>query len=209
MQIESLHEKAFKKEQIVIQNNPTNVLSAFEILLEEVEAEIEFVNRIGSGAFENSDYDKAKEALEKAGQLTSFRDQLVAMRKEWDNMVPSEEDEDEETAAQRRNLGRLQRGIRTKEESYYIPILTVLKESGGSGRMSDVIDRVGEIMKNVLQDVDYDPLASDPRNPRWRNTAQWARHALVLEGLMKKNSPRGIWEISDKGEEYLEDQKGK
>ena len=31
----------------MIENNPSNVSSAFEILLEEVEAEIDFVTRIG------------------------------------------------------------------------------------------------------------------------------------------------------------------
>jgi len=36
----------------MIQNNPTNVSAAFEMLLEEVEAEIEFFNEIGKKAFE-------------------------------------------------------------------------------------------------------------------------------------------------------------
>jgi hypothetical protein len=31
-----------------MENNPQDVLSAFEILLEEIEAEIEFVNGLGS-----------------------------------------------------------------------------------------------------------------------------------------------------------------
>ena len=30
---------------------------------------------------------------------------------------------------------------------------------------------------NVLKPVDYEPLASDPDELRWRNTARWARHA--------------------------------
>ena len=36
----------------MIENNPSNVSSAFEMLLEEVEAEIDFVNNVGSKAFE-------------------------------------------------------------------------------------------------------------------------------------------------------------
>jgi len=31
----------------MIENNPTNVSSAFEMLLEEIEAEIDFVNNVG------------------------------------------------------------------------------------------------------------------------------------------------------------------
>lgn len=45
----------------MIENNPTNVSSAFEMLLEE--AGIDFVNNVGAKAFEARDYDKAKEAL--------------------------------------------------------------------------------------------------------------------------------------------------
>jgi len=50
-------------------------------------------------------------------------------------------------------------------------------------------------MQGVLKDVDHQPLASDPDLPRWRNTAQWARAAMVREGLIKGDSRRGIWEI--------------
>ena len=48
----------------MIENNPSNVSSAFEMLLEEIEVEIDFVNGVGSKAFDGRDYDKAKEALE-------------------------------------------------------------------------------------------------------------------------------------------------
>ena len=74
---------------------------------------------------------------------------------------------------------------------------------GGSGHVKDVLDRVGEIMKPVLKNVDYEPLASTPDNLRWRNAAQWARNSMVNEGLMKNDSPRGVWEISDKGRTFL------
>lgn len=56
----------------MIENNPSNVSSAFEMLLEEVEAEIDFVNGVGAKAFESRDYDKAKEALERSGTLTGI-----------------------------------------------------------------------------------------------------------------------------------------
>jgi hypothetical protein len=32
----------------MIENNPTNVQAAFEMLLEEIEAEIDFINGVGS-----------------------------------------------------------------------------------------------------------------------------------------------------------------
>jgi len=62
-------------------------------------------------------------------------------------------------------------------------------------------------MKPVLKKVDYDPLASGPDNPRWRNAAQWARNSMIRDGLLKGDSPRGVWEISDKGRAALKEPK--
>lgn len=191
----------------MIENNPSNVSSAFEMLLEEVEAEIDFVTSVGSKAFESRDFDKAKEALERSGTLTAFRDRVAALRKEWEEMAAvAERDEDEETRAQRRNLGKLRKGVRTPESAYYRPILRVLDEMGGSGKVAEILERVGQIMKPVLKKVDYDPLASGPDNPRWRNAAQWARNSMIRDGLLKGDSPRGVWEISDKGRALLKEQ---
>ncbi len=189
----------------MIQSNPTNVVAAFEILLEEIETEIDFTNRVGARAFEARDYDRAKEALEQAAKLTAYRDRLAGLRREWDVLVPTDEEEteDAETRESRRSLGRPQRGLRTPEASYYLPILRVLVRRGGSGQVADVLEEVREEMKRILRDVDFQPLASDPHNPRWRNAAQWARNSMVNEGLLKSGSPRGIWEISEKGRDYL------
>jgi hypothetical protein len=193
----------------MIENNPTSVVAAFDMLLEEIEAEIDFVNGVGARAFEARDYDKAKEALERAAQVTGFRDKADALRREWENLFArEEEEEDSEAHAQRRNLGRLRRGLRTREETYYRPILEALQALGGSAQMSQVLDRVLQAMRGVLKDVDYEPLASDPDRPRWKNAAQWARNSMVKEGLMRSNSPHGVWEISDAGRRFLRDEGG-
>ena len=44
----------------MIENNPSNVSSGFEMLLEEVETEIDFFTRIGSRAFESRDFRKVE-----------------------------------------------------------------------------------------------------------------------------------------------------
>jgi restriction system protein len=188
----------------MIENNPSNVSSAFAILLEEVEAEIDFVNAVGAKAFEGRDYDKVKEAHARAGMLTAFPDRVAALRREWEEMATAaERDEDEETRAQRRNLGKLRSGVRTPESAYYRPILQVLDQMGGSGKVAEVIERVGRLMKPILKDVDHQPLASEPENPRWRNAAQWARNSMIRDGLLKADSPRGVREISTAGRETL------
>jgi restriction system protein len=187
----------------MIENNPNNVASAFEMLLEEVEAEIDFVTGVGSRAFAARATDRAREAADRADALTAFRDRVAALRKEWEELAKAEEREDEQTRTERRDLGKLRKGLRTPTEAYFQPILRTLDEMGGSGKVSEVLDRVGEIMKPVLKDVDYQPLASNPENPRWRNAAQWARNTMRQDGLIKDDSPHGTWEISDKGRAML------
>lgn len=192
----------------MIENRPQGVSVAFEILLEEVEAEIDFINGVGAKAFAARDYDRAKEALEHADIMTVFRDKVAALRREWDVLAAAaERDEDEETRAERRNPGRLRKGVRTPEIRYYEPILRILVDMGGSGKVADVLEKVERVMRPTLNQIDYEPLASDPDNPRWRNAAQWARHSMVKEGLLKPNSPRGVWEISESGRQWLVQQR--
>lgn len=143
--------------------------------------------------------------MEQTARLTTFRDSVAALRRQWDEMAAqAEQIEDEETRAQRPNLGKLRKGLRTPESAFYQPVLEVLNEMGGSGKVAEVLERVEKRMRPVLKDVDYAPLASSPDNPRWRNTAQWARSTMTREGPLKGNSPRGVWEISNKGRAVLE-----
>jgi len=189
------------------ENNPNNVSSAFEMLLEEVEADIDFFSRTGSRAFESRDFRKVNEARNQAEKITAFRDKIAALRKEWETIGGTAVEGDEETRAERRNLGRLRKGQRTPEAAYYQPILRALVDLGGSAKMQAVLEKVHVAMKPILKAVDHQPLASEPDMPRWRNSAQWARNSMRQEGLLKDDSPHGTWEITDAGRKRL--QKGK
>jgi restriction system protein len=187
------------------ETSPSNVSAAFDILTEEIEIEIEIVNKAGGRAFEAGDYACTQEALSRAGHLTGYREKVVSLRKEWESLFAQDlANDDEVTRSDRRNFGRLQRGARTPEESFYQPILRVIANAGGSARITDVLAEVGRIMKPVLKSVDYEPLPSDPNATRWSNTAQWARNSMVKEGLLRNDSPRGIWEITDEGRKALQ-----
>ncbi|MCO5044184.1 MAG: winged helix-turn-helix domain-containing protein [Kiritimatiellae bacterium] len=75
-----------------------------------------------------------------------------------------------------------------------------------SGNVSSAFEMLLEEIETE-KDVDHKPLASDPDMPRWRNFAQWARHTMRQEGLLKDDSPHGTWEITDAGRARLaEDQ---
>jgi restriction system protein len=97
--------------------------------------------------------------------------------------------------------------LRTPNEKYVIPILESIIELGGRADMRDVLKLVHDKMKNILNSYDYEPLPSDPKLIRWRNTAQWTRNTMVNEGLLAKDSPWGIWEITEKGRKFYEENK--
>lgn len=177
-------------------------------MLEEIEAEIDYFTGVGSQAMQGRDYNKAKELINHAQEITNFRNQVAGLRKEWTKInAAAEEKEDEETRIQRNNMGKLRKRLRTPESSYVLPILQALDQMGGSSKVSEVLNKVGEIMRPILKNIDYDPLTSNIDNPRWRNTAQWARSSMVNEeGYFEKDSPRGIWEISEKGRAFLKEQ---
>lgn len=183
------------------------VHAAFEILLEEIEAIVSGLNESGAEAFRVDDYDKARQTVAQAESLADFRDKIKALQREWNTLSNSiKEPMAGKRKITRRFISRLPRGLRTPEEAFRIPILETLIELGGSGRAGEVLDRVESKMNNVLNSYDKEPLPSDPRTARWRNTAQWCRNTLVREGLMKSDSPVGVWEISERGRKWLKDE---
>jgi restriction system protein len=56
-------------------------------------------------------------------------------------------------------------------------------------------------MKHILKSVDYEKLPSGVKI-RWQNTAQWERYKMVQDGLLRSDSPKGIWEITKKEENF-------
>ena len=185
-------------------NGPTTVLAGFEILLEEMETEIEFINQAGSRAFAGRDYEGARQILERADQASTLREKLAELRAEWEKVTPAVA---ADSGSAKRNgshdLSRLRRGIRTRETVYFKPILQVLSQMGGAGQMDEVLDRLPKVMKGTLTEVDFEPLAATSDVPRWWNTAQWAHNSMAQAGLLKTDSQRGVWELSEAGHKLI------
>ncbi len=99
---------------------------------------------------------------------------------------------------------KIGRGIRTQRKEYILPILEVLRGAGGSAKDKVALKRVKGIMSSTLSLIDYEPSPDAKNAMRWEVTAQRARRYMVHIGLLKDNSPRGIWEISEEGVAYLE-----
>jgi len=101
------------------------------------------------------------------------------------------------------SVERARRGETTPQTAYTLPILESLIEMGGSGKMRDVLDRVHDKMKNKLTPKDLGKVPSGTAI-KWKNTAQWDRQRLKTEGYLKKDSPFGIWEITEEGRKSYE-----
>jgi restriction system protein len=100
--------------------------------------------------------------------------------------------------------GRIRKGLRTPESAFFCPILQALSDLGGSAKRSEVFLILEQSMRDVLKPIDYHILSSEAEQMRWQNSAQWARNLMVKEGLLQADSPVGLWEISEKGHEFLQ-----
>jgi hypothetical protein len=94
----------------------------------------------------------------------------------------------------------------TPAHIYWPAILESLIEFGGAARGDQVIDRVGQKLEHVLTSRDRERLPSGI-DLRWRNRTAWQRFNMVRQGLVKAGSPRGVWEITDQGKQWLENTK--
>lgn len=101
---------------------------------------------------------------------------------------------------------RAGKGAITPQADYTLPILEALIEMGGSGKMSEVLTRVFAKLRDRLKPKDLEKLSSGT-TVRWKNKAQWERQRLKSEGYLKTDSPRGIWEITDKGRDLYKSSK--
>lgn len=178
------------------------VAVAFDIVLEEIENAIAVLNQEGAQAFEKGKYDIARDLMEKGSQMTAFRSRVRDLQKEWLNIFASIAPHKPRRQKAPR-FKKLQHGLRTPEDEFRIPILQTLVDLGGSAPMNDILDKVGRLMSDKLNPYDRQALPSDLTITRWRNTAQWARAAMVKEGLLSSGSPRGVWEITNIGREFL------
>ena len=69
-------------------------------------------------------------------------------------------------------------------------------------------EKSDKIQKIIEENVDIDPKdysrTESDTDTIWKNEVRWERQNMVNEGLLKSDSHRGEWEITDKGRKYLQ-----
>jgi hypothetical protein len=170
---------------------------AFKLLREYADDRLESVRTQIKEAVNQGDYEQAEQYAKRAQALAQLRDDLDTLAERFDDLLESP-DVTVET-------GRLPKGLKTPQGEYWVPILQTLVELGGQADINRVLERVRQVMADKLNKYDLATL-SDGETPRWRNTAQWARNAMREEGLIRDDTARGTWAISEKGRNWLKKQ---
>ena len=193
---------------------------SFDNLIRLIDNLFRKLNKDKDEAFILKNYDLAQEIIEKEKKLDLLKDKIKNLKNEFSiifnnyylkNEFNNTYNNKSETIKSEKEFrynqkGNFIKGKRTSEEEFYIPILESLIELGGRSQPKNILTRVHEKIKEKLTDYDYLTLPNS-KIVRWENTARWARKHLIDLGYLNSNSPTGIWEITEKGIEFYNNQK--
>lgn len=96
-----------------------------------------------------------------------------------------------------RRAPRAPAGALLPEQEYVTPLLSALSERGGTAPAREIIEAIGKKLESKLTPADKEKNSSGVI--RWQNRAQFVRLRLVEEGLLARDSGRGIWSLTDAG----------
>lgn len=86
----------------------------------------------------------------------------------------------------------------TQELLYQFLILKILIKAGGSAERCRVLDTIKRDCGQLLSGKDLSEYPSG-HGERWKNHISFAREHLKEIGYLRKDSPTGLWEITDQG----------
>lgn len=98
--------------------------------------------------------------------------------------------------------GKLVKGLKTPDRAFVFPVIDALMEFGGTAPRMQVVERVYEKMKHLLNDYDLSPMPYNKYVPRWKDTLHWVRLNLVARGILEKGTEKGIWSLTEYGKAY-------
>ena len=173
---------------------------ALSFLRSQVQDCLEALQEAIKDSVDQGAFDKAQSFLQEAQDLDGLLDELSAWAKRFKTLVELADKAHSDEEAE-----RLRKGLKTPQSTYRVPILRALVTLGGEATINDVLERVEAMLSEQLNDYDRDVL-SDGKTIRWVNTVQWARNAMREESLIRADTPRGVWGISDKGKAWLKAQ---
>ena len=87
------------------------------------------------------------------------------------------------------------------QKAFRQPLLEIIHEFGGSAHVRQLRPAMKERVEPLLLPGDRELVSTG--DERWWNATCWERNALVREGYLRPDSPRGTWALADKGVEHV------
>jgi len=84
---------------------------------------------------------------------------------------------------------------RTDDDTLRKEITDALKARGGRGHVQQILLDMEKKLRGKLLPRDLE--RRQDGQVIWRNNAQWERLRMVHEGILKIDSPKGIWELNE------------
>jgi hypothetical protein len=166
---------------------------AFESFIMELESIRAEIDAEIQHATQRQEYDRVETLAREARQLGELIKKVQQLRTGNKPSAPATQ------PAPRRRSGE----DATPQPAYTLPLLQALVDLGGKAPKRKVLERVHELMKDRLKPADYEELPSGGEI-RWENKVAWLRVNLIKQGYLCEDTPLGIWAITDKGRQYLE-----
>ena len=180
-----------------------SVSDAFTCLIRMIEQQIDDVRESTSRHLNAGKYDKVKESIDLMEALVEYKDSLQEIRSQYPKPGQRGKSKPKRNQRRRRSVERPMPGQTTSPSAFLDPILSILREEGGTAGPAIIMPQLESKMKEFLKASDFERLPASNK-PRWVVAVRNARSELIEKGLLKENSPRGLWELSEKGWEAIE-----
>lgn len=149
--------------------------------------------------------DETLERLKRwAEPLVDTAESALAKALDAAEQAPTLPSRDYPTPAANRSRPRQRRPVAEKklpQKAFRQPLLELLYELGGSAQVADLQPLMQEKMASALLPGDRQPVSTG--DERWWNATCWERSNLVKEGYLRDDSPRGTWELSEQGTDFV------
>ncbi len=186
-----------------------DVTERFDNLIDEMETIFENLNEDGARFLKKGEYEKAKAVMGRVREIKKIRDEAENLQIKWEGVFRETSRGPLKRKRRDKKKKTYPRGIKTPEKDFVIPILETIEELGGAGSVKEVLQKVFEKMKDRLNDYDLKAIPSHPDRFRWESTAMWCRQSMVDDGFLSSEAKRGLWILTEKGKDRLEQEKKK
>ena len=180
-----------------------NIIEVFDLLIEEIEGLLTLKRDEGAKAYRDGKIDVFQEVDKVVQFLEGLQESVNELRDTTVSFFQMPVGVSKKRADVPKKVRRRRASLDATPKDRYRPlILEILSELGGKAPSKVVERKVEERMQGHFRPDDLRPL--DSGEIRWRKRLHWCRHYMVEDGLLRKDSPRGIWEMTDLGRQELQ-----